>query len=71
MTMMFDVWGKLGCIGFHARSGGDGKKIQINIERFRSAHLGRVINHHVMMYSSTGYLMARSVFQILSILCAT
>ena len=41
------------------------------MKRFRSAHLGRVIDYHVMMYSSSRYLKARSVFPILSILCVT
>ena len=42
-----------------------------NLKRFKSTHLGRVIDYHVMMYSSSRYLKARPVFPILSILCVT
>ena len=71
ITMMFDVCGECGWIGCHVRAGGDGTEItKIYMKRFRSAHLGRVIDYHVMMYCSR-YEKARSVFQILSILCVT
>ena len=69
--MMFDVCGEFGWIGFHARAGGDGTEIKSNMKRFRSAHLGRVIDYHVMMYSRSRYLKARSVLPISSIMCVT
>ena len=52
---------------FHARGGGDGTETKNNMKRFTSKHLGRVIDYHVMMYSSSRYLKARSVLPILSI----
>ena len=66
------MW-RIGWIGFHARAGGDGTEKKHNMKRFRIANLGRVIDYHtnVMMYSSSRYLKARSVFPILSILCVT
>ena len=41
------------------------------MKRFRSIHLGRVIHYHIMMYISSRYLKARSVFPILSTMCET
>ena len=49
---------------------GETRQRKDNMKRLRSTHLGRVIDYHVMMYSSR-YLKARSVFPILSILCVT
>ena len=40
--------GYLGWIGFHARAGRDGTETKKNMKRFISAHVGRVIDYHVM-----------------------